>query len=147
IVTAISGLVDSTLGPLLAAGEEDLAQIPLAASRCQFQELSRIPGSSSVSSITCRALAAREARNQAALFAFEHLMRPATSQMRMLRGALALGCGWSQAEAVYRAVAGASMRWISSDDGKRRELTAADVSMVSDRHSYVLEALANLGVR
>ncbi len=91
ISATVASLTDSLLGPILALGEDDLPQKPLAASRCVLRDA---PGTST--SATCCAILAREARTQAVLFACERAARN--------RGLRDVGAGWSHDEAVYRAL-------------------------------------------
>jgi hypothetical protein len=106
IALRIYGLVDKIVGPLIAVGEEDLPQLPLSASRCVARAPSSTPARPDSFAIVCRGLSAREARNQAPLFAIERVAcgivgRPGT----------AVGAGWSSAEARFRALLRLSLDW------------------------------------
>ncbi|MFI5931973.1 PqqD family protein [Actinoplanes sp. NPDC051494] len=101
IVTATTGWLDPVLGPLLALGEQDADQIPLAVSRCRVAEPHSTAMSPATVTVTCRALAPREARNQVVLATLEHLA--GTLAAGALPAGWVIGAGWSRAEAHYRA--------------------------------------------
>ncbi|GAB1640135.1 hypothetical protein [Krasilnikovia sp. MM14-A1259] len=108
IVTATAGWTDHVLGPILALGEEDVDQIPLAASVCRVAEPDNTAAEPSTTAVVCRAISPREARNQVVLVALEHLARGIAAAAGALPDGWQVGAGWSHAEAVYRARLAAS---------------------------------------
>ncbi|MFI7637832.1 hypothetical protein [Nonomuraea sp. NPDC049400] len=100
IVAVTTSWVDRVTGPFLALGEEDEQQLPLAASTC------RVSDGSVARDVVCRAISAREARNQVALIALEWLAGRYGDADRP--GKAFFGAGWTPAEAAYRALLAAS---------------------------------------
>lgn len=113
IVAASARLTDPLTGPLLALGEDDLGQLPLSASACRIADPARDADDPGGLRVVCRALAPREARNQAVLFAMEWLAERVARENGLAAapaaGAAAsghgyrFGAGWSSAEAHGRA--------------------------------------------
>jgi hypothetical protein len=100
IVAAGSAWQDQVTGPLLTLGEDDLDQLPLSGSSCVVAAPHSTADTPVVRRFVCRALSAREARNQVVLFALEWLApgRPGS-----------VGAGWTLGEAWYRAQAALSL--------------------------------------
>ncbi|AWT44907.1 hypothetical protein DMT42_23190 [Streptomyces actuosus] len=100
IVAACAALTDAVTGPLLALGEEDLAQLPLSASACQVADPDGGADAPAALGVVCRALSPREARNQVVLCAVESLAGRLTAGDARYG---AVGAGWSLGEARLRA--------------------------------------------
>ncbi|ROO63254.1 hypothetical protein EDC02_5275 [Micromonospora sp. Llam0] len=103
IVVACAGWTDPVVGPVLALGEEDIDQAPLAGSACRVarpDNSARVPR---VVRIVCRAVSPREARNQVVLAAWEELARELADRAGLLAEGWYVGAGWSRAESLYRA--------------------------------------------
>ncbi|SCF35196.1 hypothetical protein GA0074695_5942 [Micromonospora viridifaciens] len=103
IVAACAGWTDPVVGPVLALGEEDIDQVPLAGSACRVvrpDSSVRVPR---VTRIVCRAVSPREARNQVILAAWEELARELAGPAGLLAEGWHVGAGWSRAESLYRA--------------------------------------------
>lgn len=152
IVTRIAAMTDPVVGPLLESGEDDISQLPDAASGVLVRARHSRSAAPETARLLVTALSAREARNQAALFAAERWL-PASSpglavtslSQAVLRGA---GAGWSQAEAGYRALLGASLSWALAT-GQVAESVPVDVSEASEplvRHLCGLLADSGVGV-
>jgi hypothetical protein len=101
ITALIGGWTSDVAGPLLRAGEGDLAQLPLAASECSVRGPCR--EHEGEHGVVCHALSTREARNQAVLCALEWLAGELAAASGAARGP-AYGVGWSAEEAAYRAL-------------------------------------------
>lgn len=101
IIESIQTWTDRLTGPFLSVDEEDLAQLPLSASRSRVRAPGSLPLSSLTQTFECQALTPREARNQVVLWALEWLAAE-TARGGELQDA-AFGVGWSMGEAVYRA--------------------------------------------
>ncbi|MGX7828475.1 hypothetical protein ACTG9Q_25625 [Actinokineospora sp. 24-640] len=103
VVAASTRWTDHVVGPLHALGEDDLDQLPVAASGCRVADPASTADAPATRLIVCRAVSAREARNQAVLFALEWLARRTAELAGEPVGRLAIGAGWTRDEAVYRA--------------------------------------------
>ncbi|MBB5830115.1 hypothetical protein HDA31_006304 [Micromonospora carbonacea subsp. aurantiaca] len=103
IVTACAGWTDPVVGPVLALGEEDLDQVPLAGSACRIARPDSSVRTPRVTRIVCRAVSPREARNQVVLAVWEELARELAGPAGLLADGWRVGAGWSRAEARYRA--------------------------------------------
>ncbi|WP_026424926.1 hypothetical protein [Actinokineospora inagensis] len=115
ITAAVRSWTDPVAGPLLAVGEDDLPQLPLATSRCR----------TALGEVVRSGPWAREARVQAVLGAL------AVQGARLLGADGHVGAGWSVAEARYRARVALSaeltpdpVRTWGLVDGGRTPLTA-----------------------
>lgn len=128
IVAASARLTDPLTGPLLALGEDDLGQLPLSASACRVADPAGSADAPGDLRVVCRALAPREARNQAVLFALEWLAERVARQNGLTPDALPegyrFGAGWSSAEAHLRARLNAALAapagaldWTAAPDG------------------------------
>lgn len=143
IVNTASRWVNIVTGPFLSLGEEELAQIPLSGSRCRVVIPEDLAGAHSVVRIECRAVSAREARNQVALFALEQLAT-ATVQLRGERWrTFAIGAGWTPGEALFRAFAIAARRGFGGHERTCRAV-AVDERSVSEVRSFLVTALRTL---
>ncbi|HHO53649.1 MAG TPA: hypothetical protein ENK18_22955 [Deltaproteobacteria bacterium] len=108
VVEVVTGWTDPIAGPLYAVGEEDLDQLPLAASRCRIRAGAGDRPRKVI--VDCYGYSARETRNQVVLFAIEHLVEglvQGSAERVKLQG---VGAGWSFGEAIYRALARAAIR-------------------------------------
>lgn len=107
IVAAVAGLTDPLTGPLLALGEDALSQLPLSAGSCRVVDPAGNVDRPAALRVVCRALSPREARNQAVLFAVEHLaarVAGLTPTAAPDPAAYRFGAGWTLAEARLRAL-------------------------------------------
>ncbi|WP_016697823.1 hypothetical protein [Actinoalloteichus spitiensis] len=102
IVAVTARWTDSVTGPLLAVGEGDLDQLPLAASSCQVVAPESTACDPRTRLLVCRALSAREARHQVVLRAVEWLAAR-TARALGQTAPLVLGAGWTVHEARLRA--------------------------------------------
>jgi len=122
IIESIEMWTDRLTGPFLSVDEEDLAQLPLSASRCRAQAPGSLPLRPQIRTFECRAIAPREARNQVVLWAAEWLAGEAGRRSGDLPDA-AFGAGWSKGEAIHRAWLADSLRRFKhsvTDDHKLR---------------------------
>lgn len=103
IVAACAGWTDPVVGPVLALGEENIDQVPLAGSACRVVRFDSSVLVPRVVRIVCRAVSPREARNQVVLAAWEQLARELVGPAGLPAEGWYVGAGWSRAEALYRA--------------------------------------------
>ena len=139
IVECSNELTDRVTGPFLAIGEEDLTQLPLSASLCRMRGPNNLAASPDVKSFECRALAPREARNQVVLFALEWLAGEIAQRRAANAGLIAIGAGWSSGEAIYRALAAASVNRLQGSESER--LAATQLPPTPSR-TFLLDQLA-----
>lgn len=112
IAATIAGWTDPIAGPLLFAGEGALTQLPLSTSCCVIRDIASRPEALASFTVNCKALSAREARNQSVLFAIERVASDLLVAIKVgLPGTLPVGAGWSPDEAVWRASMAASLQW------------------------------------
>jgi len=167
IATATARWTDAFTGPLIKIGEEELGQIPLAASRCVLRApLSRLDDPAAQAFVV-HGLSARETRNQAVLVGLEWLAGE-VAQLRgtplawhceapaaELTGVTWAGVGWSADEAVYRALEHASRCWakatlgISEGDRHMGDLSDSEtgrylLGLLADRNIGGLRILTDL---
>ncbi|HEU4711116.1 MAG TPA: hypothetical protein VFS76_06095 [Pyrinomonadaceae bacterium] len=140
IVECSNELTDRVTGPFLSIGEEDLTQLPLSASLCRLRGPNNLPGSMEIKSFECRALAPREARNQVVLLALEWLARAVAKRRAEHARLVAIGAGWSAAEATYRAWATASLERFQS--GIESDRLAATELPPTPARTFLLDRLA-----
>ncbi|GGS46049.1 hypothetical protein [Actinokineospora fastidiosa] len=103
IVAVTTAWTDQVAGPLHSLGEGGLEQVPVSASSCLVADPASTASAPDTRLVVCRALAAREARNQAVLFAVEWLVRRTAEVLGEPVDGFAVGAGWTWDEAVYRA--------------------------------------------
>lgn len=103
IVSTSASWIDPVFGPLLELEEEELAQLPLAGSRCRVL----LPGRAApagVAEVRCYGLSGRETRNQSILLALELLAGAALERHEPAwRTRWQIGAGWTTTEALLRA--------------------------------------------
>lgn len=103
VVAVTTRWTDQVAGPLHSLGEGGMDQLPVSASSCLVADPAGTASAPDTHLVVCRALAAREARNQAVLFAVEWLARRTAGLLGEPVDHLAVGAGWTPAEARYRA--------------------------------------------
>lgn len=108
IVEATTRWIDPVMGPLHAVGEDEHPQLPISASTCLVADPAGTASAPCRKLIVCHAISPREARNQVVLFALEWLARRTLELRGHMREPLAIGAGWTPAEAWYRAHLAAS---------------------------------------
>lgn len=143
IVEHLALWTDPLTGPLLTVGEEELSQLPLSASRCRLQAPGSLPPAQESSVFECRAVSAREARNQVVLFALEWLAARTAELWWNAEPSTHYGVGYSRGEAIFRAIAGAAGHSPALEDQATRKMDPANV-VHSPAGSFLIETLADM---
>lgn len=139
IVETVESWTDDLTGPFVDVGEADLPQIPLSASRCRWGAIT----ATGTRDVECRAVSAREARNQAVLFALESMAAASAKELGDDASQEALASGWSESEAVYRAWISAALDELGADgDGEVRIVETGDLPSTPLR-AFLRETLAH----
>ncbi|WP_225725231.1 MULTISPECIES: hypothetical protein [unclassified Nocardia] len=140
IVEVTTRWTDSITGPLYSVGEADAGQLPLSSSSCTVADPDSTAAHPSTKEIHCQAISAREARNQAVLYALEwQASRIAELTDHPARGWV-FGAGWSAAEAWYRV--GVASAYAEPPGSLDWQSVSGEQHPVRD---YLLETLADIG--